>query len=166
MGEFFELAFFSPKDSFLDNASNAIQTALSLHIGHNTAITNSFALFEGKNIWFDVIEGEAFVEYLVAVENLVMVHSNLNEVLNQICEVVDQCFSVAPEIPFATGIYELTGYYLQDASTFDDIKESVFPKAPLLFFREKPDCVSPVVKYSNELYYTLQQNENVQCIIS
>lgn len=164
MGEFFELAFFSPRDSFVSSVSDNIQTALSLHVGQNTVITNSFKLLERRNVWFDIIEGDEFVEHLIAVENLHITNSRLDEILDQICTLVDRCFYVAPEMRFATGIYELTGYYLRDACNLDDIQKRLFPSAPFIFSRSKLDCGFSTVKYSSKLYYTLQQGENIQSI--
>lgn len=164
MGEFFELAFFSPRDSFVSSVSSNFQTELSLQVGQNTNMGDSFKLFEGRNVWFDAIEGEEFVEYLVAVEDLRITNSNLDKILDQICVLVDRCFCVAPEIQFATGIYELTGYYLQDTRKLNDVQKSLFPNVPLLFFRSKPDCAPSAVKYSNRLYYVLQQGKNIQSI--
>lgn len=163
--EYFELTFFAVKNSknMVVNIQKIIKL-LMISEGRNLFKKHKFALFSNREVLFDVFEETDFIEYRVCLANFVITKKNFEVILDQLFHVVDICFSGISSIQFATGIYELTYYIIENIQLFGDFDRNVFRKFPLVFFRNNNTYgMKPTWKY-NEVSLVMNTEEKQQNI--
>jgi len=144
MGEYFELTFFLDKEkSQKGQTKKQALEALNIAEGKNQVSAHAYPLFAGREVRFDVYEYDDadfdFIEYNVCLADFVFTKKNFEEKINQLLQVADACFHQIDAVLFATGVYELTSYYLfgiNKVESIEDFSNGVFKKFPLLFFRQ------------------------------
>lgn len=174
MSEYFELTFYSKK-SGIDR--NKIYTKLiklfSLHEGFSSPALRSskaidkpkYSLFLQRNAFLDIFEESDFLEYRICLENLIFTKMNINELLLEILEVVNICFLDFPSFIFATGIYELTYFIIENIHYIDEFNNSIFKKFPFAFFRENNLTIENLYPYKG-IYYLFNPETTIQNIFS
>ncbi len=136
MGEYFELTFFLEKEGAQkEKGKEKILAFLMLNEGTNLVKQHQYQIFSHKEVLFDVFEETDFIEYRICLSDFTFTKENFNEQLTQLLQIVDICFNHIDSILFATGIYELTYYYIEGITYAKDFSKSIFSKFPLLFFR-------------------------------
>ncbi len=156
MGEYFEITFFSSKAMNMPSAKNKLMDVLQINCGRNIRNTSSFQLLQDREIYFQVFEEVNYTEFQLSLMNLVFTRDNFDFQLEKILEVVSICFDMVPSFLFATGIYELTDYYLEKINHIQEFSQFVFPKIPLLFFRRDEN------KYG---YKAAKIYRNISCVV-
>lgn len=143
MPEYFELTFFLDKSS-VDNkiVKQQMLGLLSLHDGKQEITEHQFSLFSYKEVLFDVFEYDEvdFLEYRICLADFYITKRSLDAKVNQLLQIVDLCFKQIDAIRFATGIYELTYYYIEGIKRLKDFDIGVLSKFPLLFLRAESKC--------------------------
>lgn len=156
MGEYFEITFFAADHHNKHLTARKITEILEVKEGRNKARASVFPLLENREVYFQVFDETNFTEYQLSIMDLKFTINTLEKQLDQMMQIVSQCFDGATELLFATGIYELTDYYIQSNSTIADIVTYACPHYPFLFFRENGN---------NFGYIATKCNHNVSCVV-
>lgn len=156
MGEYFEITFFSAKALDIPLAQKTLMKALHIGSGRNAGGLSLFQLLENREVYFQVFDEPNYTEFQLSIMNLIFTRGNFDMQLKQILEVVSVCFDSVPSLLFATGIYELTDYYLEKVNDIQEFPELLFPKIPILFFRRDEK------KYG---YKATRVYRNVSCVV-
>lgn len=106
-----------------------------IHYGRNTGNTSSFQLLQNREVYFQVFNAPNYTELQLSVMNLIFTKKDFELQLSQILDVVSACFESVSPLLFATGIYELTDYYLEKVNCIQEFPQLLFPQMPLLFFK-------------------------------
>lgn len=167
MGECFDLTFFVDKAKINEKQDEElILGLLNISHGRNQLYEHHFPLFSGREVFFEVYPESDFIGYWIAITELTFTKKNFNAKLNQILEVVDTCLDKMPQIMFATGIYQMTYYYIQEVKRIADFNKTIFSNFPLLFFREGNEYgFRSTQKYGN-ISCVVNLRENVQNIFA
>jgi len=136
MSEYFELTFFLDKKiSIRKKSKEKILELLMIKEGSNLNKQHKYMLLSHREVLFDVFEEDDFVEYRICLSDFIFTKKNYDEKLTQLLQIVEMCFNHVDSMLFATGIYELTYYYIEGISFVKDFSKDVFMKFPFLFFR-------------------------------
>jgi len=134
MPEFFELTFFEKKGE-----TNPLLIIKNIsQIFDDVFDTNIYDINSEKTV-FEFFEKEKLNEYMVSIPDLVFNESNIKCILYELTRCVDKCLYTTKSLIFASGIYELTNYYMNDIKDIKDIDNELLQKFPVLFFR-KGEC--------------------------
>lgn len=165
MNESFDLSFFGYKT--MDIQRTKIHMEKFFGVNELCVVPpqkSRFRLLNEKEICFEYYEEENFVEYWLGIGDIRITPNNFQTVLNDLLMVVAECFSRFPSIQFATGIYELTAYYLGDITNYDEFNRDLLCKFPFLFLREKNQFgFSSKDKFHN-VWWIVNQGVDVQNI--
>lgn len=126
--ESFEITFFCDKQINPDS-TNSSDVLKELYF-EKVHLENQ-AVFET----FDC-EGNDFFEVRCSIFGLVLTEENFPAFINCIAGFVEKAFDAFDACAFATGIYELTYYYIENAHRISDLKNLLY-KFPICFLREK-----------------------------
>jgi hypothetical protein len=167
VGEYFEVTLFLQKD--IAEKENAREKALSLLVlneGRHCPGQHRYPLFSNREVLFDVFEETDFLEYRICLSDYVIMQASFDERLTELLQVVDLCFGRIESALFATGIYELTHYYIEEATCIKDFGQERFLKFPLLFFRVGNEYgLEPTGRYGN-IAYVVNLGGDVQDIFA
>ena len=167
MPEFFELTFFVKKElSAKETDVGLLRSFFALDSGKNTIAQHPFSIFANREIWFDAVEESDYWECIISISDFIITRTNFDAILHDLLEIVDAAFERIESISFATGIYELTCYYLNNIRRLTDINDDIIKEFPFVFM--KAPCrfnISDVKKYKNILY-AVTTGEDVQNIFS
>lgn len=135
MPELFEIAFFEANHRHQQKKS-----------GHKAISINAEGLFENSALseykWSrDMFYYSGFSVWILSIESFIFTSKNFDAQLEKLADVVNRVFSRSKEIVFATGIYELTGYYLEQIESIEHFNQDLLKHFPLLFFRAKEGCL-------------------------
>lgn len=156
MGEYFEITFFCAKALNTHLTQKKLMETLQISCGRNIKNTSPFQLLQKREVYFQVFEEANYSEYQLSLMNLIFTKEDFDFQLEQMLEVVSVCFDNVPSLLFATGIYELTDYYLEKINHIQEFPQLVFPKIPILFFRRDEN------KYG---YKETRIYRNVSCVV-
>lgn len=123
-----------------------------------------FRILRGRELLFDAYEEEDFIECFLNLDNVRFTRHNYGEMFQDILAVVDEFFTRFPVIAFATGIYEITTYCLQDVTCYADFDSKVLSPFPFLFLREKKQFGISQLKRHGSVWYKRQKGKVVQNI--
>ena len=115
MGEYFEITFFEGNHNAISAASEKIKSILGIADGRNIIKLSKLPLLENKNVYFQSITYSEFTMHMLSIENFVLTRESFEAQLDLRMQTVSICFSSASDLAFATGIYELTDYYLGES---------------------------------------------------
>lgn len=166
MGETFEITFFLKRDCS-ENDIKKFTTIFQVHFGYNIAAENHFKFLNEKNLYFQVFYEENYTEIQLSVENLTFTAENFNEKLHHLLELVHTCFSYVSSIQIATGIYELTYYYLENCIAISDILSIALSRFPFVFLQKDVDTSNFnqfLGKKYGSIQYIFQQGTKIQNI--
>ncbi len=115
MGEYFEITFFEGNHNAISATSEKIKSILGIADGRNIIKLSKLPLLENKNVYFQSITYSEFTMHMLSIENFVLTRESFEAQLDLLMQTVSICFSSASDLAFATGIYELTDYYLGES---------------------------------------------------
>lgn len=165
MGETFELCFFVKKHADSGDIRSQIEEFLGVEEMRISLPRESrFRILRGRELLFDAYEEEDFIECFFNLDNVRFTRRNYGEMFQDILAVVDEFFARFPATSFATGIYEITTYYLQDITCYADFDAKVLSPFPFLFLREKKQFGISQLKRHGSIWYKRQKGKAVQNI--
>lgn len=123
-----------------------------------------FPLLNERELSFEYYEEEDFVEYWLGIDDLVITSHNVQSVLKDILAVVNACFERFPSVRFATGIYELTAYYLGDVKSYSEFDHNILRQFPFVFLREKNQFGFLSETKFHNVWYVVNSGNEVQNI--
>lgn len=135
MGEYFEITFFEASPNSAPETSTRLKSALNMKDGLNHIANSKFKILQDRCVYYQCYEEAQFDMYQFSLENLIFYKRTFDADLDNMMQVISACFDAAPNLRFATGIYELTDYYLGEAATFEAAMKKAILNFPLLFFR-------------------------------
>ena len=136
MGEYFEITFLEENRGAVPSASEKIKSVLHVKDGRNAIGLSEIPLLKNQSVYFQSIVYPKFTMHQLSIEDFVLKKQTFELQLDQLMQAISICFASSPALTFATGIYELTGYYLGDSEDAEDAVERAFRRFPMLFFRE------------------------------
>jgi hypothetical protein len=144
--ESFELTFYCKKNHCKEDSISIINECVS---------KNNF--FE-KEVVTEVFNDDKkdYKELQISIFDLVLSKDNFNNVFKELSKFVSVIFEKIPDIPFATGIYELTYYLIENKNLLKEFDSLFLNKFPIVFLRPKNYVEGQI----------LFQNENVLCIFN
>ena len=166
MGEYFELTFFSVKDKVIRDEEKRIRSILMLDGWVNTIKQHSFSAFENREVLFDVFDEFDFYEYRICISNFIITKASFDEKLGHLLEIVKVCFDRIDSIVFATGIYELTYYYIENVRKLSEFNTAIMEKFPFVFMKENNTFNLSNVQKQKNIFYAVHTGESVQNIFS
>jgi len=166
MGEYFELTFFLDKEkSQKGQPEKQALEALKIAEGKNQVSNHQYPLFAGREVLFHVFgyDDVDFLEYRVCLADFVITKKNFEKRIDQLLQVVNACFNQIDTVLFATGIYELTYYYIEGIESIEGFNKGIFKKFPILFFNKGEEYGFQGDEYDFQPTYTFG---NVSCVIN
>lgn len=167
MGEYFEITFFEGNHDSISTTSEKIKNVLGIADGRNIMKLSKLPLLKNKNVYFQSIAYSEFSMHMLSIENFVLTRESFEAQLDLLMQTVSICFSSASDLAFATGIYELTDYYLGESENMQMVLKRAFRYCPILFFRESnrySNCASAIIRY--HIACIVQSGNRIQNIIS
>lgn len=167
MGEYFEITFFEGNHNAISAASEKIKSILGIADGRNIIKLSKLPLLENKNVYFQSITYSEFTMHMLSIENFVLTRESFEAQLDLLMQIVSICFSSASDLAFATGIYELTDYYLGESENIQMALKRAFRYCPMLFFRESSsysNCTPAINRY--HIACIVQSGNRIQNIFS
>lgn len=136
MGKYFEITFFEKEHPTAPSASETLKSILGVKDGKNAIALSEISLLENRSVYYQSIAYPKFTMHQLSIEDFILKKQSFGIQLDQLMQAVSLCFAASPELTFATGIYELTGYYLGDSESVEVALKKAFRRFPMLFFRE------------------------------
>ena len=150
------------------NAVHDLLIAFSdLPLGDYIIKLSKLPLLENKNVYFQSITYSEFTMHMLSIENFVLTRESFEAQLDLLMQTVSICFSSASDLAFATGIYELTDYYLGESENIQMALKRAFRYCPMLFFRESSrysNCTPAINRY--HIACIVQSGNRIQNIFS
>ena len=167
MPEFFELTFFLEKKSPAKETDvDQLLSLFALNSGKNIIKQHGFSVLENREIWFDAVEESDYWECKISISDFIITKNNLDGILHQLLEMVDAAFERIESISFATGIYELTYYYLRNIRRLTDINDDIIKEFPFVFMKNQEKFNLRNVRKNNTIFYAVTTGEKIQNIFS
>ncbi len=137
--EYFELTFFCPREMYRAVMDAIIKSRLA-----NLACT-------ADNTRFDVLDGEGtdYTALRVCLGNLIFTKENCARMIGRLSRYVSAVYREIKEISFATGIYELTGYYCRRKQSLTELNRDFMRKFPLAFYRTGEDFSPGITAFTD-----------------
>lgn len=100
----------------------------------NQYCKNDYGMHE--NIEYFQYEGVDWIEYEINIPDFKIFKSDFENYLILFLSYIDKCYRKISSLRFATGIYELTSYYVGNINSINEFNYDFFKKFPLVFFRK------------------------------
>ena len=126
MGEYFEITFFEENHDSVSTTAEKIKSILGIEDGRNIVAFSKLPLLENKNVYFQSITSSEFTMHQLSIEDFVLTRESFETQLDLLMQTVSICFSSALDLSFATGIYELTDYYLGESENMQKALKRAF----------------------------------------
>ena len=163
MGEYFEITFFEASPNSAPETSTRLKNALNMRDGMNHITNSKFKILQDRCVYYQWYEETQFDMYQLSLENLIFYKRTFDADLDNLMQVISACFDAAPNLRFATGIYELTDYYLGEATTFEIAMKKAISNFPLLFFRASDEHPTDgAIKLSHQIICIMQSGAAIQ----
>lgn len=139
---------------------------LNLSEGRNIVTQHRYPLFAKREVLFDVFEESDFCEYTLCLSNFLITRENFQEKKKQLFQVAELCLNKMNSILFATGVYELTYYIIEDIRCIEEFNRNILLKFPFVFIKsENKYGLISTEQYNNTLC-VVNMGEGVQDIFS
>ena len=92
-------------------------------------------ILSGREIVVEKFSDKDFCTVCICIPGLFITRENVLEMFRLLAELANRGFNVSENVLFATGIYELTYYYLEGATRLADLTPDRMMNFPLRFFR-------------------------------
>jgi hypothetical protein len=169
MPEYFELTFFCNNNSKKEVSINTVMRLFNITEQNTVGTIKQYPLLYGKEFIFDIFESLDFYEIRISVPDLIFTKKNLSVKVEQLCSMVDSVMKNVAEVVFATGIFELTSYYLitiHKVQCLADITEGVLARFPFVFFRDGYECSFLSTQRYGSISYSVRSGANVQDVFT
>ena len=164
--EYFDLTFFiSGNEKICKTVTTILLERLGLNLGDNPpAERGRNTILSEKEIYVDSFMENDYCTVSIGIPELVITNKNYSEIMRLLAKLSYDGLSVSKRILFATGMYEATYYYLDDARTLSALTPNRMEKFPLLFFREgeEPEGAH-IISFP---HISLRHNANAQIIFA
>lgn len=167
MNESFDLSFFAHKTSDAKRVKAGIEEIFGVEdMCLMPPQKSCFPLLDQRERCYEYYEEEDFVAYWIGIGDICITRHNLPELRDSLLRVVDECFTRFPSIQFATGIYELTAYYLGDVTKYNEFTYDRLNKFPFLFLREKNQFGFSAQERYHDVWLVTSHGKEVQDVFS
>lgn len=151
--ESFEITFFCAKHEYDENSINIFHISLK--------DCNSFGNKSQIELFNE--EDKDFIEIRLSIFDLIITKDNFYDILKEMERYVSAIFEKINSICFATGIYELTYYLIENKKCLHEFNESFLQKFPIVFFRAERKCYQGKILFENDFVICVF-NENAQVL--
>jgi len=145
--ESFELTFFFSKEGFDEESMSILKEILQKYVPlEKKALTELFS-DEDKN----------FVEVRISLFDFMITKDSFKSTFNELSRFVSTAFDRIANISFATGIYELTYYLIENIKQLREFDSALLQKFPIVFLRSTS---------KHDFGQTIFSDDNVTCIFN
>lgn len=165
MKESFDLNFFASIAGDLQKTKIGMEQVLGVAEMQITLPHKSrFALLNERELFLTILEKSDFVGFCLGIDDVHFTLEHFSDTLREVLEVVSEIFSHFPSIQFATAIYELTAYYLEDMNEYMDFDYTLLHNFPFLFLRERNQFGFTATNKYRNVWYIVNQGPEIQDI--
>ena len=142
MMEFFELTFYCKKDRCKGGTISIINACIKKYDFFEKEVVSEVEVFNDDE--------KDYTELQVSIFDLVLSKDNFDNVFKELSKLVGAVFEKVPDIPFATGIYELTYYLIKHKKSLREFDSSFLKNFPIVFLRPETDNVDGQILFQSE----------------